>query len=344
MAVDAAHINALLDQAVTDEVTPGAVWLVGGPEGPEVGGQAGLLDPANPASPMVADTLFDIASLTKVTAVWSVIGTLWEDSALRLEDPLGVLLPDLSEAPLGQVTVHQLLTHTAGVPPRAQLKTLYGTDPAEIRHGVLHEQLHHTPGEQVQYTDRAALILGFLAEGLTGTGLTDLAHDRAWSPLGMFQTRFGPLPEDLVQRTAPTELDQESGQHLRGVPHDFSARLLGGVSGIAGAFSTAPDLGRFLTYMLTPGNGATFGKAWVNESLQVQTGGLEPLRGLFWHPAPGTSPAEDIWVHYGFTGTGAWVCPRMGRWGVLLTNKLYYTRDRGPVTELRGAFQQAVFS
>ncbi|MFD6094861.1 serine hydrolase domain-containing protein [Nocardiopsis flavescens] len=343
MSVDADRITALLDQALADGVMPGAVWLVGGPDGATIGSELGLLDPTDQARPMKPDTIFDIASLTKVIAVWSVIGTLWEDRALRLEDSLAVLLPELVDAPLGQVTVHQLLTHTAGVPPRSQLRALYGADPSDIRRGVLREQLHRAPGEQVQYTDRAALILGFLAEEITGSGLADLAHDRVWQPLGMSETRFGPLPEELVERSAPTELDDESGQHLRGTPHDFSARLLGGVCGIAGAFSTAPDLGRFLTHMLNPANGATFGQTWVKESLRVQTGELQPLRGLFWHPAPGADPDEDIWAHYGFTGTAAWASPRDQRWAVLLTNKLYYTRG-GPIADLRISFSQAVFS
>lgn len=344
MPVDAGRIDALLDRAVDERVTPGAVWLAGGPSGPDTGGQAGLLDPDDPTTPMRSDTLFDIASLTKVTAVWSVIGTLWDDGVLRLDDPLAHLLPDLATAPLGQVTVRQLLTHTAGVPPRARLKALYGTDSTEIRRGVLHEQLHRTPGEEVRYTDRAVLILGFLAEELAGQDLDVLARDRVWAPLGMEQTRFGPLPSELVERASPTELDEETGRHLRGVPHDFSARLLGGVCGIAGVFSTAPDVGRFLAHMLAPGEGMGLGEKWVAESLQVQTGELEPRRGLFWHPAPGTAPEEDVWVHYGFTGTGAWICPRQERWAVLMTNKLYYTRDREPITELRGAFRQAVFS
>ena len=292
---------------------------------------------------MLPDTIFDIASLTKITAVWSVIGTLWEDGTLRLDDPLASLLPDLTDAPLGRVTVRQLLTHTAGVPPRSQLKALYGTDPTRIRHGVLHDRLHHTPGEQVRYTDRAALILGFLAEGCTGTALDDLAHDRVWRPLAMKHTRFGPLPADLAAHSAPTELDQDSGNHLRGSAHDFSARLLGGVCGIAGTFSTAPDLGRFLAHMLIPTNGATFGKAWVAESLQTQTGDMEPARGLFWHPAPETSLDQDQWVHYGFTGTGMWISPAQEKWAVLLTNKLFYTRDREPIAAVRNTFRKLIF-
>ncbi len=160
--------------------------------------------------------------------------------------------------------------------------------------------------------------------------------ERTWQPLGMDSTRFGPLPTEIAARCAPTELDQDTDTHLKGVAHDFSARILGGVCGIAGAFTVLDGLTVFLCYMLDTATGrAEFDSARTAESLTVQTRGLEPGRGLFWHPAPGTSPAAGIWVHYGFTGTGMWISPRQRRWAVLLTNKLYYTRDRQPLTDVR---------
>jgi CubicO group peptidase (beta-lactamase class C family) len=238
------------------------------------------------------------------------------------------------------------LTHTAGVQLRAQLKNLYGTDPHEIRRGVLQEQLHRTPGEAVEYTDRAALILGYLAEHLSGRPLDQLATARTWHPLSMTGTRFGPLPADLAARCAPTELDQDTDTHLKGVAHDFSARLLGGVCGIAGVFTVLDDLATFLQYMLAPTASqlrAGFGIEWINGSLAIETGQLQPARGLFWHPAPGTTIEEDVWVHYGFTGTGMWISPTKDRWAVLLTNKLYYTRDRAPLTDVRNSFRELAF-
>lgn len=121
---------------------------------------------------------------------------------------------------------------------------------------------------------------------------------------------------------------------------------MGGVCGIAGVFTVLDDLAAFLRYMLntdTAPRQAGFGPAWTTESLTIQTGALQPARGLFWHPAPGTTAEQDTWVHYGFTGTGMWVSPTRGLWAVLLTNKLYYTRDRGPLTDVRNAFRELAF-
>lgn len=340
------RIHQLLADGVRDKAYPGAVWSVGDAAGTLAGGTVGLLDPAQPDAPMRQDTIFDVASLTKILAVWSTIGGLWEDGLLPLDEPLGTYWPEVAGHPLGQVTARNLLAHTAGLPLRAQLKNLYGTDPAAIRTGVLREALNRPPGEAVDYTDRAALILGYLAKHLSGQPLDLLATARVWSPLGMGSTRFGPLPADQVTRSAPTELDQDTGRHLQGTAHDFSARLLDGVCGIAGAFSTADDLARFLRYLLDPATAPAqpgFGPAWTEESLTIHTGQLEPARGLFWYPAPGTEPADHTWVHYGFTGTGMWISPKQNRWAILLTNKLYYTRDRQPLADIRDAFRELTF-
>ncbi|MEV1177280.1 serine hydrolase domain-containing protein [Nonomuraea sp. NPDC049784] len=336
-------ITQLLETGVRDRVFPGAVWGIGDADGITDTGVCGLPDPADPSTAMRPDTVFDVASLTKIVAVWAVIGTLWEEQGLRLDDAVAALLPELADYPLGTVTVRQLLTHTAGVPLRANLRALYGTDRRAIEDGVLHEALHRTPGQAVEYTDRAALILGFLAERLTGTSLDRLAETRIWRPLAMRDTRFGPLPQGEAARCAPTEYNEATGTHLKGVAHDYSARLLGGVCGIAGTFSTLGDLARFQRHLLAPGiaGPAGFGAGWIAESLQVHTGVLTPPRGLFWHPADSTD--DHVYVHYGFTGTGMWISPKRERWAVLLTNKLYYSRERGPLMAIRNAFRVLAF-
>ncbi|MFC5957750.1 serine hydrolase domain-containing protein [Streptomyces pratens] len=346
MTYDSDRIEALLDEGVRDKVYPGAVWAVGDATGIRIQGTTGVLDPNEPDVPMRPDTIFDAASLTKILAVWSSIGALWEDGVLDLDQPLGGFWPEVTGHPLGTVTARQLLTHTAGLPLRAQLKNLYGTDRHGIRRGVLHEQLNRPPGEAVEYTDRAALILGYLAEHCSGQTLGELATARIWQPLGMHSTRFGPLPDEIAARCAPTELDQDTDTHLKGTAHDFSARLLGGVCGIAGVFTVFDDLVVFLHYMLDASTSRArvgFGNGWTACSLNIQTGELQPARGLFWHPAPGTTAEQDVWIHYGFTGTGMWISPTKDRWAVLLTNKLYYTRDRGPLTDVRNAFRELAF-
>ena len=342
LAADAARI---IGRGIIDQVYPGAVWAAGDDQDTYLTGAAGLVTPRQPEQSMTTATVFDIASLTKILAVWATTGKLWDNQQLHLDDTLAGLIPHrTANYPLGQVTVRQLLTHTAGVPPRARLQAMYGTDPAVIRDGVLHENLHRPPGQVVEYTDRAALILGYLIEELTGTTLATCAHEQIWQPLGMTSTQFAPLPPAAARQCAPTEYDEQTGKHLQGVPHDFSARLLGGACGIAGTFSTLGDTITFLRYMLGPGNAHGFSSAWVTESLQVHTGTLEPVRGLFWHPAPGTSPDDGVYAHYGFTGTAMWISRSQRRWAVLLTNKLYYSRERDPINTIRDQYRELTFA
>lgn len=345
--LDIDRIRQLVEGGVRDKIYPGAVWAIGDRTGNMVIGAPGVLDPERPDEPMRHDTVFDIAGLTEILAVWSTIGSLVEDGKLHLDDQLGDFWSEVSGHPLGRVTTRHLLTHTAGLPLRTELKNLYGADPEDVRDGVLHEAARRPPGEAVECTERAALILGYLAEHLSGQSLDVLAATCVWQPLGMTRTCYGPLPAEAAARCAPTEFEDIAGARLRGTSQDSSARLLGGVCGIAGVFSVLPDLAAFLRHMLQSapdGKQPGFGPAWVQESLRIQTGELTPARGLFWHPAPGTIPAaDDIWVHYGFTGTGAWLSPKQGRWAILLANSLYYTGVREPLTRVRDAFRSLAF-
>ncbi|MFB7053568.1 serine hydrolase domain-containing protein [Streptomyces vinaceus] len=344
-SINVQAITELLAQAVQDKVCPGAVWAIGDAEGTRAAGHAGLLDPDQHEHPMAQDTIFDLASITKIIATWSTVGALWEEGLLNLQRPLETFWDEVRGHPVGGLTPHHLLTHTSGLPLHANLEALYGTDRHAIRAGVLREPLRRPPGEEVEYTDRAAIILGYLCEYLTGEPLERLARNRTWSPLRMDRTHYGPLPPDLVKYCAPTEVDPDTRVPLKGTVHDFSSRLHGGVCGNAGVFSDRDDLARFLRYLLNQQSSPTpagFGRKWVEESLRIQTGDLNPGRGLFWHPSPVSGP--PVYAHLGFTGTAVWVSPARNRWALLLTNKLYYTRERELIEQLRVAFRRLAFS
>ncbi|SEE44464.1 serine hydrolase [Streptomyces sp. Ag109_O5-10] len=327
--LDIDRIRELVDVGVRDKVYPGAVWAVGDHSNMAIG-TPGVLDPDRPDEPMRHDTVFDVGALTQILAVWPAVGTLVEDGTLRLDAELGDLWSAVRGRPLARVTVRHLLTHTAGVPLGADRHPDTGD-------GVLHDAVRRPPGEAVEYTDRAALVLGRLAEELSGRPLDALAATRVWQPLGMTRTCYGPLPAEAAARCAPTELDA-TGSRLRGTAHGSPAHPQGGV------FSVLPDLAAFLRHLLQPGRHggqSGFGPAWVQESLRIHTGGLTPPGGLFWRPAPGT---DDIWMPHGSPGAGAWLSPQQGRWAVLLTNELYYTRDPAPLARIRDTFPILAFA
>lgn len=145
------RVEDLLEAGQRNRVYPGAVWSIGDVNKTLGGGVVGLLDPDRHDQPMRQDTVFDVASLTKVLAVWSSIGALATAGELQLDHRLESFWPEVAGYPVGQVTAHQLLTHTAGLPLRANLKNLYGTDPEAIKAGVLAEPLHRQPGRAVEY-------------------------------------------------------------------------------------------------------------------------------------------------------------------------------------------------
>ncbi|MGW2958935.1 serine hydrolase domain-containing protein [Streptomyces sp. NPDC001220] len=348
LELDIDRIRRFLGEGVRDKVYPGAVWAVGDRSGTMVLGTPGVPDPDRPDEPMRHDTVFDVEGLTEILAVWSAIGSLVEAGKLHLDEQLGDFWSEVRGHPLGRVSARHLLTHTAGIPLRTDPLNRYGTDPQDMRDGVLHDAVRRPPGEAVEYTDRAALVLGYLAEELSGRRLDDLAATEVWQPLGMTRTRYGPLPDAAAARCAPTEVDDITGSRLRGTAHASSARLLGGVCGVSGVFSVLPDLATFLRHLLQPGRDADlagFGTAWIKESLRTQTGVLAPAGGLFWHAAQATAPgADDIWEHYGSGAAGAWLSPEQGRWAVLLTNTGYYTRDQGSLIHVRDTFRSLAFA
>ncbi|PHV22489.1 serine hydrolase [Janthinobacterium sp. BJB446] len=337
------QLTALVETGVHEQIFPGAAWAVGTLDH-HVMGAAGRLTPEPASAAMQVDTLFDIASLTKIISVWPLIGRLVKQKRLRLDSRLADVLPGTQGYALAPITIFQLLTHTAGLPLRARLRASYGEVYDDIVRGVLREPLEGVPDQAVEYTDRAALILGLVIERLLGMPLDVALAEHVLQPLGMAATGFGPVATRHGQLVAPTEYCEQAGAHLAGVVHDFSARLLGGVCGISGLFSNVPDLQRFLQAMLAPRqHGGVFDADWLKESLTVRTGELQPSRGLFWHPAAGTGPDDDVWCHLGFTGTAMWLSPRRGRYAVLLTNKLYYTRDSARINELRRDFMRGAF-
>lgn len=153
-----ARIERLLGDGYGARCYPGAVWAVGDAGGIEIRGQVGLLDPAQPDQPMPQDTIFDVASLTKILAVWASIGALHASIDLPLDEPLATLWSEAAGTPAGQLTVRDLLTHTAGQPLRANLRHLYGTRPEDIRAGVL--------GEQLRWARGSRRVHGYLDKGI----------------------------------------------------------------------------------------------------------------------------------------------------------------------------------
>ncbi len=340
----------LLDQAVADGLIPGAV-LAAGVRNAEplllhVAGYA--RDDATGQQPMRADTVFDLASLTKVVATGPCVLHLVARGEIGLDSPVREYLADFAGAGKDQVTVRQLLAHTGGLPDhRAYYECL--TDAAAVRAAALAEPLVSAAGTAFCYSDIGFILLGELASVVSGTGLDDLTRRVVSDPLGMTNTTFRPGAAG-PGRVAATEVIR--GAAKVGIVHDENAEALGGVAGHAGLFGSAADLARFAAAW-TGGNGeALFPAPLRAEALRCQTEGLPArgerrgqarrglgwgLRGDLWDNMGDGWPASGA-GHTGFTGTSLSIDAVSGLWAVLLTNAVHY--GRGPRHSVGGLRKQ----
>src|SRR5580692_9673055 len=234
-----AGVDSVIEQAIADGNIPGAVLVVGH-DGAVVYRKAygnRALEPQR--EPMRLDTVFDLASLTKVVATTTAVMQLVEQGKVRLNDPVAKYVPDFAQNGKDDVTVRQLLTHYSGLEPDLDLKTPWdGKETAY--HMAFAETLQNPPGSAFVYSDINFITLGALVEKVSGEPLDEYATRHVFAPLKMLHTRFVP-PATWRQKIAPTQYD-ENEHMLRGVVHDPTARRMGGVAGHAGLFSTADDL------------------------------------------------------------------------------------------------------
>ncbi|WP_392668193.1 serine hydrolase domain-containing protein [Streptomyces sp. LN785] len=334
----------LVRSAVAEGVVPGAVLITGrGAHGPVSTAAFGTTAEGPAGRPVTADTVFDLASLTKVVATTPAVLRLADTGALRLDDPVRRHLPGFAGAGKNEVTVRHLLSHSSGLPPHRDFWQLPG-GPADRLAAVLAEPLEQLPGTVVRYSDLGFILLGEIVAAVSGQPLDAAVQELVLDPLGLGDTRYLP-PADLRAVIAATEAPP-GGEPKQGVVHDENAESLGGVAGHAGLFGTAPDLAHYLRACWLSEDSPLSPRS-RSEALTLQTAGLDGARGLGW-----TLPG-DVWDHMspswpttgaghtGFTGTSLALDPVSGIWVVLLTNAVHYGRG-ARAKELRRVVHAAV--
>jgi uncharacterized protein YbbC (DUF1343 family)/CubicO group peptidase (beta-lactamase class C family) len=316
-----------MKDAVEKGRAPGAVLLVGH-DGTVVYRKAfgyRALDPNK--EPMTVDTIFDVASLTKVIATTSCVMRLVQLGQVKLNDPVAKYIPEFAQNGKDDVTVRQLLTHYSGLRPDLDLKK-YWSGLEEGYNRANSEKLINPPGSTFVYSDINFVVLGELVQKVGGMPLDQYSQTYIFGPLGMTTTRFLP-PAEWKPRIAPTERDERSGQMLRGVVHDPTARQMGGVAGDAGVFSTADDLAKFAQALLN-GGAPVFSPLIVEKmTTPQQPPNLTDVRGLGWDiDSPFSSNRGELlpvgsFGHTGFTGTSLWIDPTTNTYIILLTNAVH---------------------
>ena len=325
-------LDVVIQDAIEQKQCPGAVVFVGH-HGRVVYKKAyGMrsLEPTREA--MTLDTIFDIASLTKVVATTPSVLRLLELGEVRLNDPVATYLPEFAQNGKQEITIRELLTHYSGLPEDLDLKTPWeGKEIAEQM--AFASGLVAPPGSVFRYSDVNFEVLGFLVERLAKMPLDKYADAFVFQPLGMKETRFLPPPQ-WHRRIAPTEYD-EHNLMLRGVVHDPTARRMGGVAGHAGLFSTAADLSKYAQAVLDEIHAKPQRRQFLKSLTMVKaTRPQQPpdatsLRGLGWDiDSPFSSNRGELlplgsFGHTCFTGTSMWIDPYTDTYVFLLTNAVH---------------------
>jgi len=358
----------ILEHAVAQRAFPGAVLAVG-----RQGGLAilpvGRLAYSEDAPAVAPNTIYDLASLTKVVATATAAMILADRGLLQLDRPVAHYLPDFispydtAADPLwtarGEVTVRHLLAHTSGLPAYEKF-FLRAREKAHVIEEALALPLEEVPGKKTTYSDVGFILLGEIIESASTQSLDAFCGREIFAPLGMNDTCFNP-PRELWERIAPTEQDQEFRKRLvRGEVHDENAWVMGGVAGHAGLFGTAEDLASFCRMMLAEGrtNGAQLTQPatvaeFTRSAPAVRRLGLGrpaaegPPRGLGWDkPSQPSSCGRYFsaasYGHLGFTGTSLWIDPEKALFVILLTNRVHPSRANEAIRQVRPAVHDAV--
>ena len=352
-SVDSSKLEAiepLIRTAIVERRLPGAVVLVG--QGDRVlyhkaFGQRAVV-PA--AEPMTLDTVFDLASLTKVVATTTSVMILIEEGKIALNDRVSTFIPGFERYGKGDITIRHLLTHLSGLRPDLDMAELWRGSTSAIELAIEEVPLS-PPGTRFIYSDINFFLLGDIVRRISGISLDRFSHDRIFKPLGMTDTAFAPQPS-WQSRIAPTESCEPLAwpcnvpgiKPLRGIVHDPTARHMGGVAGHAGLFSTATDLAIFCRMLLADG---TYRGTRILSPLTVarMTSRATPadqrnVRALGWDIDSSFSSNRGELLpigsfgHTGFTGTSLWLDPGSGLFVVFLSNRVH-PDGKGDVTSVR---------
>ena len=339
----------LIDDAVAARAFPAASIEVGTGAGPLWQHAAGRLTYDDDAASTTPDTIFDLASLTKVIATTTLVMRLVAQRRLLLDTPVRQLVPAWTGMERSRVTVLDLLEHSAGLTAWWPLYK-HGQSLLEFTHLIAELPLEYAPGTRSIYSDLGFILLGGIVAERGGRPL-EAQFDALLGDTGL---AFRPAPAARAQ-IAPTEVDAEwRGRLIVGEVHDENAWALGGVAGHAGLFGTAGAVGRFARLVLQSlrSGGTLLGTPWLWKRFLRRSRVPRSSRALGWDTmlptsSCGTRMSAAAVGHTGFTGTSLWIDPLRDLYVVLLTNRVHPTRPvdrRDALARLRPSIHDAILA
>lgn len=319
-------VQRFIEQSIEQNLLPGAVLCIANKKDILLNKAFGKAHVKKDIS-MKENTLFDVASLTKVVATTPAILLLLEQGLLDLDDSISYYFSEL-QGYHNEVTIKHLLTHMSGFQPEVKfyLAPNKQKSPLEV---IAQIQNRKVIDSEVIYSDVNYILLGKLVEKVSGEPLHIFAEKNIFLPLQMEQTQFNP-PSSLQSQIAATEYRDSLQDYQWGDVHDENAHYFGGVSGHAGLFSTAKDLARYAQSFME-GHPSILSEKTKRISKQSYTSVHHEQRGLGWqlysNPTFSGQYLQDGFGHTGFTGTSIWVSDEQEIVIVLLTNRVHYGRQ-----------------
>lgn len=335
--------NKLIENSILNEQLPGANYVIV-TKNKKIFGSLGNKALMPEVEKNSLDTIYDIASMSKVVSTTSCALKLVENGDIRLFDPVKKYIPEYKHE---DVRIYDLMTHTSGMKPYLpNANTLKSSE--EVWNKIIELDLDYEKGSKILYSCINYIILGKIIERVSGMSLAEFAKKEIFEPLEMEDTCYN--PSDIV-RCAPTEVrkDEVFDGVLRGRVHDETAYALNGISGNAGVFSTIEDISHFIEMILNDGvykGKRIFSKATIDLIFTPQvkeTSGvylIQELRSIGWivkgsMSSAGELTSEETILHTGFTGTNIWVDRKNKVGFCMLTNRVHPSRDINPTISLR---------
>lgn len=368
---DLKTVDELVEQGIADGAYPGACYALGH-KGEVRVKSFGRYMYCPESQAVKDDTIWDLASVSKVVGCTTAAMILFDDGKLKLDEPIASVIPEFGQNGKESATPRNLLLHNAGFPGWIPYHKTPELTAEQCVHKLYQSKPAYPVGTKTIYSDCSMVTLGLLVARLAGKPMDEFLQERVFSPLGMKRTMYRPAKHGMEKECAPTETLEEwrekaralrnelpakrgaqchPDEHLyiQGEVHDPTAYMIGGVSGNAGLFSDAPDLAVFSQMMLA--EGIFWGKRIITaETVREWTRRISPesSRGLGWDTksehgsSAGAKLSPHAYGHTGYTGTSIWIDPQEQLFAVLLTNRVHPTSANEKLIKFRPRFHDAV--
>ena len=343
-------VDKVIEDGIADTAFPGAVLLILKDNKIIYENAYGHYTYDQNSPEVSVNTIFDLASVSKVIATTTAVMLCYDRGLFKLDDLVAKYIPEFSQHEKGHIRIKNLLLHNSGLPSWKKFYELYD-NPDDVLKDIYASSLEYPTGTKMLYSDLGMITMGKIIEKVTGKSLDKFCRDEIFIPLEMKNTGYNPAPE-IKNSIAPTELDNYwRNRQLQGEVHDETAFLLGGVAGHAGLFSTASDLSKILQMLLNKGEykGRIFIKP---ETIAFFTRKYSSLssRALGWDTksvegsSAGRLFGSNSFGHTGYTGTSVWADPSRNLAVIFLTNRVYPTRNNVKIAKVRPALHDAVIN